>query len=74
MAKKIQFGVMQRGVFPRDEDMGAHFQELMEQARVLDKLGYDSVTTGSTSPPIPIVNSCRYPIFAGSWPRRLICG
>ena len=47
MARKIQFGVMQRGVFPRDEDMGAHFQELMEQARVLDKLGYDSVTTGS---------------------------
>jgi len=47
MAKKIQFGVMQRGVFPRDDDMGLHFDELMEQARVLNKLGYDSLTTGS---------------------------
>ncbi|MBT4042182.1 MAG: LLM class flavin-dependent oxidoreductase [Rhodospirillaceae bacterium] len=43
----MQFGVMQRGVFEWDDDMGAHFSELMEQAQVLDKLGYDSITTGS---------------------------
>ena len=47
MTKKMQFGVMQRGVFERDDDMQARFAELMEQARVLDKLGYDSITTGS---------------------------
>ncbi len=47
MAKKMQFGVMQRGVFPWDDDMRLRFDELMEQARVLDKLGYDSITTGS---------------------------
>ncbi len=47
MAKKIQFGVMQRGVFAWDEDMRGRFHELMEQARILDKLGYDSLTTGS---------------------------
>ena len=47
MAKKMQFGVMQRGVFTRGDDMRARFLELMEQARVLDKLGYDSITTGS---------------------------
>ena len=47
MAKKMQFGVMQRGVFDWDEDMAARFQELMEQARLLDKLGYDSITKGS---------------------------
>ena len=43
----MQFGVMQRGVFEWGDDMSAHFAELMEQARVLDRLGYDSITTGS---------------------------
>lgn len=43
----MQFGVMQRGVFPWDEDMRARFLELMEQARFLEKLGYDSITKGS---------------------------
>ena len=47
MTKTMQFGVMQRGVFGLDDDMGARFAELMEQARVLDKLGFDSITTGS---------------------------
>lgn len=47
MAKTMQFGVMQRGVFGLDDDMGVRFGQLMEQARVLDKLGYDSITTGS---------------------------
>jgi alkanesulfonate monooxygenase SsuD/methylene tetrahydromethanopterin reductase-like flavin-dependent oxidoreductase (luciferase family) len=44
---KMQFGVMQRGVFPWNEDMRTRFEELMEQARVLEKLGYDSITKGS---------------------------
>ena len=43
----MDFGVMQRGVFDWDDDMGARFDELMEQARVLDRLGYASITTGS---------------------------
>jgi len=47
MAKTMQFGVMQRGVFEWDEDMAARFAELMEQARVLETLGYDSITKGS---------------------------
>ncbi len=47
MSATMQFGVMQRGVFEWGDDMSAHFDELMEQARVLDKLGYDSITTGS---------------------------
>lgn len=47
MSKKMQFGVMQRGVFDWDEDMYARFEELMEQARVLEQLGYDSITKGS---------------------------
>ncbi len=47
MGKRMQFGVMQRGVFGWDEDMAARFEELMQQARLLDELGYDSITTGS---------------------------
>lgn len=43
----MQFGVMQRGVFPWNEDMRARFEELMEQARLLEELGYDSITKGS---------------------------
>ena len=42
MNNKMQFGVMQRGVFDWDEDMPARFNELMEQARLLNELGYDS--------------------------------
>ena len=45
--KKMQFGVMQRGVFDWNDDMPARFEELMEQARVLNRLGYDSITKGS---------------------------
>ncbi|MEM7249964.1 MAG: LLM class flavin-dependent oxidoreductase [Pseudomonadota bacterium] len=47
MSKRMQFGVMQRGVFDWDEDMHARFEELMEQARALERLGYDSITKGS---------------------------
>ena len=47
MSKSFQFGVMQRGVFEWDEDMPQRFAELMEQARVLNALGYDSITKGS---------------------------
>ncbi|MCH9671692.1 MAG: LLM class flavin-dependent oxidoreductase [Gammaproteobacteria bacterium] len=47
MAKTMQFGVMQRGVFDWDDDMHARFEELMEQARALEAYGYDSITKGS---------------------------
>jgi len=48
MAKKeFQFGIMQRGVFAWNDDMQVRFAELMQQARVLSVLGYDSLTTGS---------------------------
>jgi alkanesulfonate monooxygenase SsuD/methylene tetrahydromethanopterin reductase-like flavin-dependent oxidoreductase (luciferase family) len=49
----IQFGLMIRGQFPQGEDMTLRFGELMEQARLADRLGYASITKGShfaTSP------------------------
>ncbi len=45
MLPKMQFGVMQRGVFEWHDDMRARFEELMEQARLLNGLGYDSGLT-----------------------------
>ena len=47
MGNVMKFGVMQRGVFGPDDDLRARFAELMAQARVLNELAYDSVTTGS---------------------------
>ncbi len=43
----MQFGLMMRGQFPADEDVAHHFRQLLEQARLAEKLGYDSITKGS---------------------------
>lgn len=49
----MQFGLMLRAQFPEGDDMSARFQELLEQARLADALGFDSVTKGMhySSPP-----------------------
>src|SRR5881397_2279570 len=49
----MQFGLMLRAQFPGGDDMAARFQELLEQARLADALGFDSITKGMhySSPP-----------------------
>jgi alkanesulfonate monooxygenase SsuD/methylene tetrahydromethanopterin reductase-like flavin-dependent oxidoreductase (luciferase family) len=42
----IQFGLMIRGQFPQNEDMGTRFEEMVEQVRLVDRLGFNSVTKG----------------------------
>jgi hypothetical protein len=42
----MQFGLMMRAQFPGGDDMQARFQELLEQARLADALGYSSITKG----------------------------
>ena len=42
----MQFGLMLRAQFPGGDDMPARFQELLEQARLADALGFDSITKG----------------------------
>ena len=42
----MQFGLMLRAQFPEGDDMTARFQELLEQARLADALGFDSITKG----------------------------
>jgi alkanesulfonate monooxygenase SsuD/methylene tetrahydromethanopterin reductase-like flavin-dependent oxidoreductase (luciferase family) len=43
---EMQFGLMMRAQFPKGDDMQARFRELVEQARLADRLGYASLTKG----------------------------
>ncbi len=42
----MQFGLMMRAQFPPEDDMEARFQELLEQARLANTLGFASLTKG----------------------------
>ena len=42
----INIGVMLRGQYPFDVDMALMAEDLLEQARLADRLGYDSITKG----------------------------
>jgi alkanesulfonate monooxygenase SsuD/methylene tetrahydromethanopterin reductase-like flavin-dependent oxidoreductase (luciferase family) len=42
----MQFGLMLRAQFPPGDDMQGHFREMVEQARLANRLGYASLTTG----------------------------
>jgi alkanesulfonate monooxygenase SsuD/methylene tetrahydromethanopterin reductase-like flavin-dependent oxidoreductase (luciferase family) len=42
----IQFGLMLRAQFPAGDDMQLRFAELVEQARLADRLGFASITKG----------------------------
>ena len=44
---QIQFGLMLRAQFPAGDDMQARFAELVEQARLADRLGFASITKGT---------------------------
>ncbi len=42
----IKFGLMIRGQFSQGDDMGARFEEMVEQVRLADQLGFASLTKG----------------------------
>lgn len=42
----VQFGLMIRGQFPQNDDMGKRFEEMIEQVRLVDRLGFASLTKG----------------------------
>lgn len=42
----IQFGYIIRGQFPQGDDMRVRFEELAEQVRLVDRLGFASLTKG----------------------------
>ena len=42
----IQLGLMTRGQFPQGDDMQLRFEEMFEQIRLADKLGFSCITKG----------------------------
>jgi alkanesulfonate monooxygenase SsuD/methylene tetrahydromethanopterin reductase-like flavin-dependent oxidoreductase (luciferase family) len=40
----MQFGIMMRSQFPPEESVAERFAEMLQQARMLERLGYDSIT------------------------------
>lgn len=43
----IEFGLMIRGQFPEGDDLAARFEQICEQARLADRVGFSCITKGS---------------------------
>ena len=43
----MQFGIMMRGQFPKTDNLADRFRDMLEQARMVERLGYHSLTKGS---------------------------
>ena len=43
----MQFGIMMRGQFPAEDAVADRFQEMLEQARMAERLRYHSITKGA---------------------------
>ena len=61
---KMQFGYMMRGQFAQGDDMSVRVQELCEQARLLEKLGYDSLGKGSHYASAPLQDLQQLPLLS----------
>ena len=59
----IQFGLMMRGQFPQGDDMQVRFQELVEQARLANQLGFDSLTSGMHYSSAPFQSFQQFPFL-----------
>ena len=60
----VQFGLMMRGQFPMEDDIQQRFRELMEQARLADRLGYASITNGMHYSSAPFQDFQQLPFLA----------
>jgi alkanesulfonate monooxygenase SsuD/methylene tetrahydromethanopterin reductase-like flavin-dependent oxidoreductase (luciferase family) len=60
----MDFGLMLRGQFEQGEDMEVRFGELMEQARLANKLGFASITKGSHYSAYPLQDFQQLPFLA----------
>ncbi|MCZ6874255.1 MAG: LLM class flavin-dependent oxidoreductase [bacterium] len=59
----IQFGLMMRGQFPPQDDMRTRFAELLEQARLVNQLGYASLTKGMHYSAVPFQDFQQFPFL-----------
>ncbi len=60
----IQFGLMMRGQFPQEDDVAHHFQQMLEQARLAEALGFHSITKGSHYSTHPLQDLQQVPFLA----------
>ena len=60
----MQFGLVIRGEYPAGADMEARFAELLEQARLADDLGFDSLTKTSHYASHPFRSLQQLPVLA----------
>ena len=60
----IQFGLMNRGQFPLGDDPAERWQEMLEQVRLAEKLGYDSIMKGSHYSAYPLLEFQQIPFLA----------
>jgi alkanesulfonate monooxygenase SsuD/methylene tetrahydromethanopterin reductase-like flavin-dependent oxidoreductase (luciferase family) len=59
----MQFGLMMRGQFPRDDNVADHFEEMLRQARRAERLGYHSITKGSHYSTYPLQDLQQVPFL-----------
>jgi alkanesulfonate monooxygenase SsuD/methylene tetrahydromethanopterin reductase-like flavin-dependent oxidoreductase (luciferase family) len=60
----IRFGLMMRAQFPPGDDMAKRFAELVEQARLAERLGYASITKGMHYSAAPWRDLQQFPFLA----------
>jgi alkanesulfonate monooxygenase SsuD/methylene tetrahydromethanopterin reductase-like flavin-dependent oxidoreductase (luciferase family) len=59
----LQFGLMMRAQFPPGDDMQVRFQELLEQARLANRLGYSCLTNGMHYSSAPFQDFQQFPFL-----------
>jgi len=61
---EIKFSIFNRGQNPLGDDMQLRFQEACEQARLADKLGYDTLMKGSHYSAYPLLDFQQVPFLS----------
>jgi alkanesulfonate monooxygenase SsuD/methylene tetrahydromethanopterin reductase-like flavin-dependent oxidoreductase (luciferase family) len=59
----MQFGIMMRGQFPKADRLADHFPVMLAQARLAEKLGYNSITKGSHYSTYPLQDLQQVPFL-----------
>ncbi|MPY69918.1 MAG: LLM class flavin-dependent oxidoreductase [Alphaproteobacteria bacterium] len=62
--RKMQYGIAVRGQYHAKDDIRARFEEIVEQAKLAEALGYDSITKTSHYSAHPWQNFQQLPILA----------
>jgi len=62
--KDFEFGLVLRGQYPMGDDIGVRFEEILEQARTADALGFDSLTATSHFSTPPFQSFQQIPMLA----------